>query len=760
MGQAVSKGASGRPDINNSEFIIWQGAFPGHSGKPMQAIARQMSERMKSGKLEYVVVDPVLIGGNVTPINEKGKWVPIKPGTDSAFGMAIIRWIIENKKYNEDFIASPNLDAAKEKGFNSWFDAVQLVIMDEKHENYRKKLMAGDLGLEVEEGEEVFIVIDKASKEAVKHTDTKVADFLFDGEVEAKDGKKIRVKSTFVLLTEEANRYEIGQYADICGVKQEVIEEIAKKFTSHGHKAIIYGMGNTASAHGADAARMQSILNQLVGSFNLKGGMIQRRLSYKTASAGPRYDLAKIEGKPENKAMRISRTGLKYENTSEYKNKVAKGQNPYPSKLPWSPVGSASDNQAVFSIINQYPYQAKIILNWMANPLLAVPGASRVEVIEKLKDTGVVPLFISCDIFMGEMTALADYIIPDTSPYESWGLANIEGNYAAKGQTVRWPAINPATEKVDGRNISYETFLIDVAKNIGLPGFGEDAMADVDGKKYPLNSREDYLLKALANMAFDMDPVKDISDYDLKVQDLENAVVDWKNCISDEEWKKVLNIMAKGGRFEDSPEMGFDGERHIHGNFEVINIYSDIFGLGKNSFTGENFKPIAGYYPETLADGTDLRKMFNEEEWPLRAANYKPKFRSISLLVNSPSMRDLNKHNFIELNEEDAGKLGVKTMDKVRVVPATGGDFEGYVLSRPGIAKGTVGIAFGYGHWEYGAKDFEIDGKAGNSTSNAGEGVHLMGLIDPTVKEGFFAFAESSTGGPARNSGAYKIEKI
>lgn len=759
MSQAVN-GAGGRPDINNAEYMIWQGAFPGHSGKPMQAIARQMADRMKEGNIKFVVIDPVLAGGNITPLNKSGQWLPIKPGTDSAFGMALIRWIIENEKYNKEFISSPNLEAADKKGYNSWFDATQLVIMDEGHENYRKKLMAEDFGFEVEEDEEIFIVIDDSTKEPVKNTECETADYLFDGEVETPDGKKIKVKSTFLLLKEQVTSREMSQYAEICGVPQEKIEEIANEFSSHGTKAVIYGMGNTASAHGADAARMQAIINQLVGSVNMRGGLISRRLSYKTAATGPKYNLNEFEGKPENKVLRISRTGVPYEKTSEYKNKKEAGENPYPSKLPWSPVGSGSDNQAIFSVIHQYPYQAKIVMNWMANPLLAVPAASRSEVIDKLKDPNIIPLFISSDIFMGEMTALADYIIPDTSPYESWGLANIEGNYAAKGQTVRWPAIEPATEKVNGRHISYETYLIDIADKLDLPGFGEDAIEDTNGKKYPIHSREDFYLRGLANMAYDLDPIADISKEDLENQDLENAVKEWKDILPQDEWNKVLNILAKGGRFEEDADMGFDGDKHIHGNFKVVNLYSDMFALGRSSYTGEYFKGIADYNPEQLWDGTDLREKFPETEWPFRAANYKPKFRSISLLVNSPSMRDLSKHNYVELNEEDAKELGISTMDKVKVIPATGGDFEGYALARPGIAKGTVGIAYGYGHWEYGARDFEIDGQSGNETSNAGEGVHLMGLIDPTVEAGIFGFSESSTGGPARNSGAYKIEKL
>lgn len=739
---------------------MYQGAYPGHSGKPMQTIARQIKRSMKENGLKFSVVDPVMVGGAVTPLYEDGRWVPIKPTTDNAFGMAVVRWIIENEKYNEDFLTSPNYEAGKSKGFNGYTDASYLIIQDEKHENYRKKLRAEDLGLEVAEDEESFIVIDSSSKEPVKHTETNSGEILFEGPVKTQDGREINVKSSFLLLKESAEKYSLEDYSKECGVPVDRIVSIADEFTSHGTKASADGMGSTATSNGSDITHIHYILSGLVGSINKKGGVIKRRTSYKSVAPGPRYKLNQIPDGPKVGGMRISRTGLKYEDTSEYKNKVAKGQNPYPSKLPWHPVGSGSDNQAVFSIINKYPYEAKIVLNWMANPLLAVPAASRQDVVDEFKKTDIVPLIISCDCYMGEMTALADYIVPDTTPYESWGLANIEGNFSGKGTTVRWPVVEPATEKLaDGRHISYETYLIDIAKELGLPGFGDQAILDMDDKLHPLNSREDFFLRGLANMAYDEEPVEDISKEDMEIQDLENILGQWEDCLRDEEWPKVMNVIAKGGRFEPHGS-GFDGDDHIYAYTGPVNFYVEQFARGKNSQTGEYFSGVPGWNMEAFSDGTPVRDIFPEEEWPFKAANYKPKFRSISMMVNSPSLMDLSKHNYIEINSEDGKDLGIETMDEIKVIPATGGEFTGYALVRPGIARSTIGIAFGYGHWEYGAKDFTVDGEKKDKLENAEMGVHLTQLLDPQVKNGKFGISEASTGGPGRNGGAYKIEKL
>lgn len=726
----------------------------------MQVLGRQVKFRIKKGDLKFVIVDPSMNGGVITPLYDKGEWIPIKPATDNAFGMGLIRWIIENEKYNEEFLSFPNFQAGVDNGYNSYSSSTHLVIEDKDHPNYRKMLRTEDLGLEVGEDEEdVFIVIDKTSKEPVKFNEVNNADLYFEGKVKGANGEEIEVVTSFLKIKEAAYEHELEEYSQVCGIPVDKITEIADDFTSHGTKVGITGLGGTAAANGSDMAMIHYTLMAFTGSLNKKGGVLPSGASYSDIGPGPRYNVGDIPNAPERDGMRISRTGISYEDTSEYKNKVDRGENPYPSKMPWHPTGGASDNQTMFSLANGYPYKAKILFNWMANPLLGCPGAAREEVRQALKDTANVPLVISCDCYMGEMTALADYVVPDTTSYESWGIAGIVGCYSGKGNTVRWPVVEPATQKLeDGRHLSFETYVIDIAKKMGLPGFGDEGMLDIDDKLIALNSREDYFLRGIANLAYDEDAVADISKEEIEMQDLETAINDWKDILTDEEWPKVLNVLAKGGRFEEFGE-GFDGENHLYPNESALTIYSEGYASKKNSFTGEYNKGVPGLNPERFSDGTPISEVFPVEEWPFKASSHKPKFRSISMLSNSSSLRDLSKHNHIEMNSEDAEGLGIKTMDKIRVMPATGGDFEGYALVRPGIAKGSISIAFGYGHWEYGSKDYNIDGKEEKAMYKNNDGVHLMHILDPKV-DGIYGICEPTTGAPGRNGGAYKIEKV
>ena len=209
----------------------------------MQTIARQTVGASNDGNLKFTVVDPVMCGGAITPSNSNGNWIPIKPTTDGAFVMALIQWIIENKRYNEKFLSAPNLEAAKSIGYNSWTTATHLVITDEKHPNYRKMLRPMDLGIESDDGKEtpegkveIYMVIDKMTGKPVLHNAVNHAELFYKGTVTSATGESIKVSSSMEILKESAYSQSMESYAKACGIPVEKIVEVAKEFTSHGTK--------------------------------------------------------------------------------------------------------------------------------------------------------------------------------------------------------------------------------------------------------------------------------------------------------------------------------------------------------------------------------------------------------------------------------------------------------------------------------------------------------------------------------------------
>lgn len=363
---------------------------------------------------------------------------------------------------------------------------------------------------------------------------------------------------------------------------------------------------------------------------------------------------------------------------------------------------------------------------------------------------------------MGEHASFSDYIVPDTTPYESFGVITQEGFWHGRGSSVRWPVTEPKTPKLkDGRHMGYEAFMNDVAAQIGMPFFGkEDGLKGLDGTSHPHFSDADYYLKSIANLAYDENPVDDISEEEIKAQGLDKLPEEWKKCVSKEEWPKVLKVMSRGGRFDETAD-AIDGDRTVMRTEFKVNVYSEARALQRNSYTGSYASGCIDWSPELLADGTPLREKYPESEYPFTSVQYKPKFRSISMLANSPFMQELAHSNYFEISTDDAKELGVSSGDEIIVTNPTGDEMKGKALVRDGIAKHVFAVPFGYGHIAYGSKGYEIDGKEIDGDEKIAKGIHLATMLDPQVStdEIIYPYSEYELGSPARSGGAFKIQK-
>ena len=225
---------------------------------------------------------------------------------------------------------------------------------------------------------------------------------------------------------------------------------------------------------------------------------------------------------------------------------------------------------------------------------------------------------------------MADYIVPDTTPFESFGVVTQEGWRARQGNTVRWQAKPPSTvELADGRFASFEAFCVDVARACNLPGFGENAIESADGTFYPLNDAADFFLKAVANLAYAIEPVADVSDEDVRLQALDELPASWQDAVTAEERPKVLNAIPRRALLahRDQPK-GTAAARTPRSTWQY---YSEKKALNKNPYSGAYPDAALRYVPEDFCDRTPIADVYDEKEWPFRSTNYKPRFRSISM---------------------------------------------------------------------------------------------------------------------------------
>lgn len=727
----------GKPDWKDCRFGLFIGTAPSQAGNPFQRMGRQMAEaRTSEDGFEYAVVTPILPASSSMSSGSRSQWIPINPSTDLAFVMGLIRWIIENERYDADYLAQPSFAAMEKTGEPSWSNATHLVIADEDHPRFGSFLTAEDLGLEAESEDDAPIhVVENKAGELIAHLTDQPAALFVTRKVEI-DGAPVTVKTSLTLLQDHANRMTLEEYAEICGIPAETIADIAERFTAHGKRAAANSHGGTMGGNGFYAAYAINMLNLLVGNIGARGGVVVAEGNFGPFGKGPRYNFADFEGKRAPKGVALSRhRSLRYEDSSEFARKQEAGESPYPAKGPWYPAAGPISSELIAAAATGYPYKAKIWLNHMANPHYAITGFQN-ALDELLRDPKSIPLIISVDPFINETSAIADYIVPDTITYESWGHSAPWADVVQKSSTLRWPAITPrvGTDK-NGNTIDIENLLISIALELGLPGFGEGAMSDADGNPLDLFTKEDFFLRAYANVAWaGGDVVPDATDDDMALTGVTRHQQLLQDKLKPEEWRKVAFVMTRGGRFADEAD-SWQGDRQKKVYEPPLAIWNAALAGMRHSMTGERFNGCPTWYPPRLADGTDMREVFAEGDWPFSVFSFKSNLMS-SISINVQRLRQVHPQNPVVINRQDAEALGIANGDTI-VIESPGGQVEGIALLRDGIMRGSIGIEHGYGHWELGARAHQVDGEDTPVDEGARAGVNqnLLGFADPTRPE-------------------------
>ncbi len=81
------------------------------------------------------------IPGFRTPRPKPTDWIPILPGTDAAFALGMMHWMMENDRVDKRYLSFPNQKAAGVDGHLTWCDSSYLVRQDNR--NYLRPVEAG-----------------------------------------------------------------------------------------------------------------------------------------------------------------------------------------------------------------------------------------------------------------------------------------------------------------------------------------------------------------------------------------------------------------------------------------------------------------------------------------------------------------------------------------------------------------------------------------------------------------------------------------
>ncbi len=729
-----------KPDLLNAEYVIFfgTGAFEANFG--VTPMAEKVTHSLRERSFSYAVVDPRL---SKTAAKAQ-RWVPVTPGTDGALALGMIRWILENERFDRTFLENANKAAAGEDGESSFSDASYLV----KIENDRptRYLRADEVG--VGAGHE-FVVRRSGNLSAVNPADDEDAspaegDLFVDATVGG-----IRVKSALQLLSESAAEMSLAGYAETCGISQDVIEELAREFTSHGKKAAVeFYRGPAQHTNGFYGCTALVSLNVLIGNMDWTGGL--------SKGGGHWHEFGDKEGQPYKMAelysakhkafgIPVSKEKWKYEDTT-----LVDG---YPAKRPFYPLTSNVYQEVIPAARAGFPYPVKVLWNHMGTPAYSTPAGDKF--IDALLDTDKIPLFISSDIVIGETTMYADYVFPDITFLERWASPHTVPDVQSKSSHVRQPVGRPLTESVtvgeEEMPISLEAMCFAIAEALGLPAFGKDAF----GPGMDLTRPEDYYLKLVANIAMGDGPGDEVPS----AEDAELALFEtarrhlpkvsfdperWKRALEPSEWEKVVFVLNRGGRFE-AFDKAYEGD-HLHHDFgKLMRLYLEDVAATKHSGTGEAFSGLPAWIP--VADS--LGRPLEAAGYDLHLITYKEIFHTQSRTMSNYWNLPFDPENHVVMSRRDADRLGLEDGEAVRLASASnpsgefdigGGDrvvIQGPLRVIEGVRPGVVVVSHHYGHWAYGSQDVFVDGEliAGEARRRKGLSPNAVMLTDPVLKD-------------------------
>lgn len=729
-----------KPDAFNAEFIVYFGTgfVEANFGPP--AMCEKVTEGLASGRLKVAVVDPRMSKSAA----KAWKWLPVKPGTDAALALAMIRWMIENKKYDATYLANANKAAAKAAGETTWSNATHLVKIEK--DGPGALLRASDFGAG---DKDTFVVARGGNPVPVRTDDDKnpvTGDLEFSGEI-----KGLAVKTAFSLLKEEALSRSLAEWSAICGIPVKDIEEVASELTAHGKKAAVeFYRGPVQHTNGYYNAQALIALNVLLGNADHKGGMSVGGSHWHEfgGKSKEQFDVAKLHsGKLTSFGHKITREGSHFEKSTLFRG--------YPAKRPWLPFTSNVYQEALPSAADGYPYPIKAVWLHMGTPGYAAPAGQTALGI--LADESAVPLFFSTDIVLGETTMYADYVFPDTAIWERFGTPHASPDVPLRASKFRQPTVTPLTEVVtvfgEKMHCSYEAVLLAIAERLKLSGFGKDGF----GPGWDLTRPEDWFLKMAANIAVgdkEGDSVPEASFDEMKLfvearSHLKRSVFSperWERAVGANKWKRTVTVLNRGGRWESWTDEATNGRgTMVHKYGKQFSLYIERVALGRHSFTGKRFSGVATYEPSKDAAGN----LVLDAEMPLQLITYKDILGGQSrTLPGNYWLSAILPENYLLINAETAKKLGFRDGDKARLISATNRDGKwplpnrdavdmvGEIKAVEGMAPGVVAVSWHFGHWGYGAADTVIDGKTVKGDRRRATGLcpNAAMRIDPVLK--------------------------
>ncbi|MCG7874234.1 MAG: molybdopterin oxidoreductase family protein [Candidatus Thiodiazotropha lotti] len=465
----------GGPDLERSKLFIMIGTAEDHHSNPMKIALADFKRR--GGR--FISINPIRTGYSAIA----DEWVPIKPGTDGALLLAIIRELIQQGLYDREFLIK-------------YTNSAELVVDDpelDDHGLFRR------FETHVEEGcfdPENKLWWDRELDREIS-THTPGTDPRLLGSFVLEDGTK--VKPAFQLLKERVEEYTVEWAEDITGIPAETIKRLAHEMgvvardqkielpiqwtdswgNDHesvtGNPVSFHAMrGLAAHSNGFQAIRSLGILMTILGTVDRPGGF-----RHKAPFPRPIPPCPKPPNSPDGVQPNTPLDGMPLGWPSkpddlfvDEQGEAVRIDKAFSWEYPLSVHGLM--HNVITNAWRGDPYPIDTLLLFMAN--MAWNSSMNTEnVRDMLKDKDEngeykIPFIIVADAFQSETVAFADLVLPDTTYLERHDAMSMLdrpiSEFDGPVDSVRIPVVLPK-----GECKPFQEVLIELGSRLGLPAF-------------------------------------------------------------------------------------------------------------------------------------------------------------------------------------------------------------------------------------------------------------------------------------------------
>ncbi|MEH6735783.1 MAG: thiosulfate reductase PhsA [Shewanella sp.] len=452
----------------------------------------------------------------------------------------------------------------------------------------------------------------------------------------------------------EVQKYTPEWAETISDVSASAIRRIAHEYASHAPHAVVdFGHRATFTPEEFDMRRALYAANILIGNIERKGGiyMGQKAPGYnKLAGENVAPALAKpgVKGMPKPTAIRIDQVEKQY-------------------AMMWSNGGIYQT--ILDATLDAKPYQLKAWVMSRTNPMQTLTDRAKVEQSLKKLD-----LVVSCDLYISETAAYADYILP-----ESTYLERDEEIQDKSGKNPAYYVRQRVVETIGNTRPSWQIFK-ELGQALGLEQF------------YPWDNIQTLQLMQLNR------------DHSLLEHIKKMGYVSYGKPLMLREPEMVTEFVKA---YPNAKSVDADGTYASSMSFKTPS--------GKIELTSPK---IEGMAPgRGVIKHRDVQLKQADELYFIQG---KVAVHTNGATHNIPMLANLMSKNAIWIHPITAGRLDIHSGDAIRLTSSVGRE-EGTALVTPGIRQDTV-----FAYMGFGSKNKEL-------VRATGKGIHCGNLLPNVI---------------------------